>query len=137
MGMKQKSPYEVLGVGRYSSQKEIRMRYLELCKQYHPDVCKIKDATQRFTDIKYAYEILTHKTVAQPLISRRPTTTVIDTQMWTRRSMFGGIGLMVFVFWYVSGNNENRISYTSQPITATTQTPWQKSGMSYRQWRQQ
>ncbi|CAO3659055.1 unnamed protein product [Rhizopus microsporus] len=45
MGINDKSPYEILGVGRYSTQKEIRKRYLELCKIYHPDVSKLKDTT--------------------------------------------------------------------------------------------
>lgn len=56
--------YEILGVQRGASKEEIRRRYLELSKQYHPD--KHRDnplsdlAAERFREIKDAYERLTN-----------------------------------------------------------------------------
>jgi preprotein translocase subunit Sec63 len=141
MGINDKSPYEILGVGRYSTQKEIRKRYLELCKIYHPDVSKLKDTTARFKDIKYAYEVLTHKTIPkQPLIRHYPpstATTTIDTHLWTRRSILGGFGLMAVVIFYLSMDRQEE-SYSKIESVAThkSPTPWKEAGMSFRDWRQ-
>jgi preprotein translocase subunit Sec63 len=108
MGLNGKSPYEILGVERYSTQKQIKRRYIELCKVYHPDVSKIKDTTKHFTDIKYAYEILTHKTIPrQPFIRQQPPMTTIDTRLWTRRSLLAGFGLMTYVVVYLSMDHFN------------------------------
>ncbi|KAI9265988.1 hypothetical protein BY458DRAFT_490806 [Sporodiniella umbellata] len=137
MSLNGQTPYETLGVGKYTSQKDIRKRYLDLCKQYHPDVSKSKNTIEQFRNIKCAYEILTHKTVPrQPLISTKPVT-VIDTQIWTRRSLLGGFGLMAAVFWYVSYNSNDKITYTTLARPRKTTVSWQESGMSYRQWKNQ
>ncbi len=56
------NPYEVLGVARGASQKEIKKAYLDLVKKYHPD--KHKDnplsglAEERFKEIQAAYDML-------------------------------------------------------------------------------
>ncbi|XP_077522349.1 uncharacterized protein LOC144133275 isoform X2 [Amblyomma americanum] len=56
-----KTYYEVLGVKKDCTQKEIRDAYVELCKQLHPDV---KGATpssrdhSKFTELNHAYTVL-------------------------------------------------------------------------------
>ncbi len=51
--------YEVLGVRRDASQKEIRQTYRRLARQHHPDVNPgDKGAEARFKEINRAYEVL-------------------------------------------------------------------------------
>ena len=50
--------YEVLGVKRGASEKEIKSAYRKLAKKYHPDSNPGKDAAARFSEIGEAYEIL-------------------------------------------------------------------------------
>lgn len=54
-----RSHYEVLGVSRDCTTKEVRNAYLEKCKILHPDVAKNKRADDsEFIAVKHAYEIL-------------------------------------------------------------------------------
>ena len=50
--------YQVLGIGRGASKDDIRKAYRQLARQYHPDVNKSPDATDRFKEINEAYEVL-------------------------------------------------------------------------------
>ncbi|GIX62351.1 DNAJ protein, putative [Babesia caballi] len=50
--------YEVLGVPKTATAKDIRRTFLQLSKKYHPDVSKDPDAAGRFKEINEAYEIL-------------------------------------------------------------------------------
>uniref|UniRef100_F1L4K3 DnaJ dnj-10 n=1 Tax=Ascaris suum TaxID=6253 RepID=F1L4K3_ASCSU len=50
--------YEVLGLKRGASAKDIKKAYYKLAKQYHPDVNKDKDAGARFQEVSEAYEVL-------------------------------------------------------------------------------
>ncbi len=53
--------YEVLGIDRDASQKEIRQAYRKLARKYHPDVNPGDAAAeQRFKEISQAYEVLSH-----------------------------------------------------------------------------
>ena len=52
------NPYEILGVSSSASDSEIKKAFRELSKKYHPDVCKEKDAEQKFKEINDAYIIL-------------------------------------------------------------------------------
>ena len=52
-----KSPFQVLGVNKYSSEDEIRIAYKRLLKKHHPDTGdgdrkKLDDVRNAFTDIK-------------------------------------------------------------------------------------
>lgn len=53
--------YNVLGVDRNSTHDQIKKAYLNLAKQYHPDVNKEKDADEKFKNITLAYEALSNK----------------------------------------------------------------------------
>uniref|UniRef100_A0A3B0MI48 DNAJ protein, putative n=1 Tax=Theileria annulata TaxID=5874 RepID=A0A3B0MI48_THEAN len=53
-------PYEVLGVSKNSTHKEIRKAFLGLSKKYHPDLSTDPDASDKFKEINEAYEILSN-----------------------------------------------------------------------------
>jgi molecular chaperone DnaJ len=53
-----KDLYEVLGVKKGASAKEIKSAYYKLAKTYHPDTNKSKEANEKFIEIQNAYEIL-------------------------------------------------------------------------------
>ncbi|CAH1105528.1 unnamed protein product [Psylliodes chrysocephalus] len=54
-----KDYYDVLGVGRNSSNSDIKKAYYKLAKKYHPDVNKNDpEASKKFQEVSEAYEIL-------------------------------------------------------------------------------
>jgi DnaJ family protein A protein 3 len=58
-----KSYYEVLGVPRDASAKDIKKAYYQLAKKYHPDTNKgDKDAQRKFQEVSEAYECLSDDT---------------------------------------------------------------------------
>jgi len=50
--------YERLGVTRAAKREEIKKAYRKLALKYHPDVCKEEDASEKFKEVKEAYEAL-------------------------------------------------------------------------------
>ena len=57
-----RDPYDVLGVNRSASQEDIKSRFRELAKKYHPDLnTQDKDASMKMADLTNAYDILTDK----------------------------------------------------------------------------
>jgi curved DNA-binding protein len=57
--MARRDYYDVLGVSRSASEKEIRQAYRKLARQYHPDLNpNDKQAEARFKEIGQAYEVL-------------------------------------------------------------------------------
>ncbi|KAJ3272002.1 hypothetical protein HDV01_006042 [Terramyces sp. JEL0728] len=53
-----KDPYQVLGVGKQASANEIKKKYYQLAKEYHPDTNKDPKAKEKFIEIQSAYELL-------------------------------------------------------------------------------
>jgi curved DNA-binding protein CbpA len=54
--------YEVLGVSRDASAREIRLAYRRLARQHHPDVNLRPDGPERFAALASAYEVLSDPT---------------------------------------------------------------------------
>lgn len=53
-----KDYYAILGVSKDATFEEIKKAFRDKAKRYHPDVCKLPDAHERFVEIGEAYEIL-------------------------------------------------------------------------------
>lgn len=71
-----KNPYEVLGVSSLDTLSEIKDRYRELCKKYHPDLAGA-EYTAKFQEINDAWEyIKTHTKDDKP------------KQYWSHKSLF-------------------------------------------------
>jgi len=58
MAERKRDYYEVLGVSRDATEKEIRSAYRKLAREYHPDVSDAPDAQSRFQEIGEAYAVL-------------------------------------------------------------------------------
>lgn len=56
--MNKRDYYEVLGVSKTATDKEIKSAFRRLAKQYHPDVNKEPDAEAKFKEIQEAYAVL-------------------------------------------------------------------------------
>ena len=50
--------YEILGVSRGASDKEIKSSFRRLARELHPDVSEQPDAEERFREAAEAYEVL-------------------------------------------------------------------------------
>lgn len=55
---KKRDYYEILGIDKSASEKEIKSAYRKLAMQYHPDKNSSPDAEEKFKEISEAYEIL-------------------------------------------------------------------------------
>lgn len=55
---RRKEYYEILGVSRNSSAKEIKKAYFQLAKKYHPDTNKDPDSVKKFQEVSEAYEVI-------------------------------------------------------------------------------
>lgn len=51
------NPYKILGVPRNADEKQIKMAYRKLAKDWHPDKNKSPDAAEKFMKINQAYEV--------------------------------------------------------------------------------
>lgn len=55
---KKKDYYDILGIPRNSSSKEIKKAYYQLAKKYHPDTNKSDpNASKKFQEVSEAYEV--------------------------------------------------------------------------------
>lgn len=60
--MKYRDYYEILGVNKDASEKEIKSAYRKLAKKYHPDLNPNDEkAQEKFKEINEAYEVLSDK----------------------------------------------------------------------------
>ena len=59
------SAYKLFGLSPGASEEEIRKRYRELVKKFHPDVNKDANAEKKFIEIQDAYEELMREPEAQ------------------------------------------------------------------------
>ncbi|GAB0086175.1 Protein tumorous imaginal discs, mitochondrial [Sergentomyia squamirostris] len=79
--------YEVLGVAKGSSAKDIKKAYYELAKKYHPDTNKDDpNASKKFQEVSEAYEVLSDDT------KRREYDTFGQTSEQMGREGTGGHG---------------------------------------------
>lgn len=53
-----KDYYQILGVARDATDKDIKRAYHRLARKFHPDVSKETDAESRFKEVKEAYDVL-------------------------------------------------------------------------------
>lgn len=58
--MSKRDYYDVLGVDKGASKEEIKKSYRKLARKYHPDVNKEADASDKFKEVKEAYETLSN-----------------------------------------------------------------------------
>jgi len=56
--MSKKDYYEVLGVNKDASEKDIKSAFRKLAKEYHPDVSKAPNASEKFKEAQEAYAVL-------------------------------------------------------------------------------
>jgi len=67
-----KKYYKILNLTENASLKEVKKRYKQLAKKYHPDVNKEKDAHKNFLKIKEAYEKIVNPEKSKTTIKSRP-----------------------------------------------------------------
>jgi molecular chaperone DnaJ len=56
--MPDKDYYKILGVPKSASKEEVKTAYKKLAKQFHPDINKAADATEKFKEINEAASVL-------------------------------------------------------------------------------
>ena len=84
--------YRILGLSSTASKEDIKKAYRKLAKQWHPDINKSPEATEKFKKINQAYETLMKEPPRQPFFD------FMD--------IFGGIPRRDFSFsWNSFGGN--------------------------------
>ena len=97
------NPYRVLRIPPWSSFSDIKKRYMELVKKYHPDKNKDNDSEtkDKFMNVQKAYETLkkNRKTTNEEDDAEDPFfQAIFDTIQYSGIFIFGG-ALTYFVFW--------------------------------------
>lgn len=89
--------YNILGISEGATDSEIRNRYIEQCKKFHPDklinesIEKQKEAEEQFRLINEAYEILTNKNTAVSDIKIKPDTSATDATAIAKSYFLKGV----------------------------------------------
>jgi molecular chaperone DnaJ len=65
MATTERDYYDILGVGRASSDQEIKTAFRRLARELHPDVSEDPDADERFKEVVEAYEVLSRSETRQ------------------------------------------------------------------------
>ncbi|CAI2386802.1 unnamed protein product [Moneuplotes crassus] len=65
-----RSPYEILGVSKDISASDLKLKFLQKAKQYHPDVNPSPNAHDEFQKITKAYEELSEKIKQQEIYNK-------------------------------------------------------------------
>jgi molecular chaperone DnaJ len=65
MATAERDYYDILGVGRASSDQEIKAAFRRLARELHPDVSEAPDADERFKEVVEAYEVLSRSETRQ------------------------------------------------------------------------
>ncbi|MBW1779244.1 MAG: DnaJ domain-containing protein [Deltaproteobacteria bacterium] len=89
-----KDYYIVLGVSRGANLSKIKKAYRTVIKQYHPDVTQTRESTERFLEIREAYETLSNeakrKSYDEQLAGQGSNLSVpkVPETITTRRTLF-------------------------------------------------
>jgi curved DNA-binding protein CbpA len=103
MGNSMKDFYKILGVKKNASEEEIRVRWIELTKRYHPDRGEDKTSGEKIREINEAYQILKHSSTRVEYDLRRAYGQ--EKREGERESYFKKLGVPVsilFVFIIIS-----------------------------------
>jgi hypothetical protein len=95
--------YKILGVKKNASEEEIRARWVELTKRYHPDRGEDKTSGEKIREINEAYQILKHSSTRVEYDLRRAYGQ--EKREGERESYFKKLGVPVsilFVFIIIS-----------------------------------
>src|ERR687896_67667 len=65
MATTERDYYDILGVGRAASDREIKTAFRRLARELHPDVSEDPDADERFKEVVEAYEVLSRSETRQ------------------------------------------------------------------------
>lgn len=74
----------ILEVSTNISKEELKKKFKELVMKYHPDRNQDIDTTQKFIEIKNAYDALNEYAVLEPI----PTIKYEETPFWTTGFVF-------------------------------------------------
>jgi len=84
-----KDYYIVLGVSRGANLSKIKKAYRTVIKRHHPDITRSKDTTQRFLEIREAYETLSNeerrKTYDEALSEQRSKPNISKTPIAVKK----------------------------------------------------
>ncbi|MBI2591051.1 MAG: DnaJ domain-containing protein [Candidatus Blackburnbacteria bacterium] len=100
-------PYEILGVSKNATDKEIKSAYRKLALQWHPDRNKSAQASEKFKEINEAYEILSDPKKKQMYDQYGHSAFAQGSGQGMDANPFGGSQQGPFNFTYTYGNGQN------------------------------
>ena len=110
-----KDYYKILQINKDASQEEIKQKYRELAKKWHPDANgNSREAEEKFKDIAEAYSILSSpskrreyddKSIFNDSYNTRKTYSSYDENIWTNEEE-----KPFYTFYYTSNKKRNESS---------------------------